>query len=61
MAQEITIELFERNAKIYNKKGLRRQYYSIPEKNKEYSQRQICHGKAAINAPGKRINEQATE
>ena len=36
MAQEITIELFERNAKIYNKKGLRRQYYSIPEKNKEY-------------------------
>lgn len=36
MAQEITIRAFEKNAKIYNKKGLIRQYCSIPEKYKEY-------------------------
>ena len=36
MAQEITIGAFEKNAKIYNKKGLIRQYCSIPEKYKEY-------------------------
>lgn len=36
MAQEITIELFERNAKVYNKKGLRRSYSSIPDRPAEY-------------------------
>lgn len=36
MTQEISIDVFERNAKICNKKGLRRQYYSIPEKYTEY-------------------------
>lgn len=36
MAQEISIGLFERHAKIYNKKGLRRRYSSIPERENEY-------------------------
>ena len=36
MAQEITLELFEKNAKLANKKGLRRQYSSIPLRNSEY-------------------------
>lgn len=36
MAKEITLELFERNAKLANSKGLRRQYASIPLKYKEY-------------------------
>lgn len=36
MAQEITVGLFERNAKIYNKKGLRRSYSSIPARAAEY-------------------------
>ncbi len=36
MAQEITLELFEKNAKIANKKGLRRQYSSIPLRASEY-------------------------
>ncbi len=36
MAQEINVELFEKNAKIYNKKGLRRAYFSIPKREEEY-------------------------
>ena len=36
MAQEISVELFERNAKLFNKKGLRRRYSSIPEREAEY-------------------------
>lgn len=38
MAQEITIEVFENNAKIYNKKNLRRSYASIPLHETEYIQ-----------------------
>jgi len=36
MAQEINLSLFERNAKIYNKKGLRRTFSSIPTHASEY-------------------------
>ena len=36
MAQEISLQVFERNAKIFNKKGLRRSYISIPERYQEY-------------------------
>ncbi|MGM9969909.1 MAG: hypothetical protein ACI35S_05890 [Anaeroplasma sp.] len=36
MAKEISISLFERNAKIFNKKGLRRAYSSIATKYNEY-------------------------
>lgn len=36
MAQEISIELFERNAKLFNRKGLRRKYSSIPLRESEY-------------------------
>ena len=38
MAEEITLSVFERNAKIYNKKGLRRSFVSIPERYTEYIQ-----------------------
>lgn len=36
MAQEISISLFERNAKIYNRKGLRRTFSSISTHTNEY-------------------------
>ncbi len=36
MAQEINLSLFERNAKIYNKKGLRRTFSSIATHTTEY-------------------------
>ena len=36
MAQEINLSLFERNAKIYNKKGLRRTFSSIATHSLEY-------------------------
>ena len=36
MAQEISLSLFERNAKIYNRKGLRRTFSSIYTHSNEY-------------------------
>ena len=36
MAKEISLSLFERNAKIFNKKGLRRTFSSIPTHVQEY-------------------------
>lgn len=36
MAQEISLSLFERNAKIYNRKGLRRTFSSIYNHEQEY-------------------------
>ena len=36
MAEEITLELFERNLKLYNNKNLRRSYTSIDNKINEY-------------------------
>lgn len=36
MAKEITLSLFERNAKVRNKKGLRRSFSSIPSRYTEY-------------------------
>ena len=36
MAKEINLALFERNAKIYNKKGLRRAFSSIASHEQEY-------------------------
>ena len=37
MAKEISIGLFEKNAKIWNKKGLRRSYASFSKRTNEYA------------------------